>query len=315
MKPVLSILASLALSVLASTGAWAIDPALVIAESARAKLTISDYEAEIDKLPKAARAEFAASRLRLTQFLDTLYTSRVLAADARASGLDRDPLVARQIAIQIDRMLATARYAQIDAASGAQFDKNIEQYTTRAREIYASTKGKYGVPEQVRAAHILFKIKNGNDAEALKKAEQVRAKAVAGANFNTLAREFSEDTSVTRNGGELGFFELNAMDPAFAKAAFAMKTQGELSAPVKSAFGYHIILFEDRRPAGVKSFDEVKPEILSDLRKRAVDEGRAAAVRNVFSDPTLKVDNALIDQIYSEGAVATDALNAQFLKP
>ena len=88
-----------------------------------------------------------------------------------------------------------------------------------------------------------------------------------------------------------------------------------MSAPVKSAFGYHIILFEDRRPARFKSFDEVKPEILADLRKRAVDDGRAAAVRDVFSDPTLKVDNALIDQIYSEGAAATDALNAQFLKP
>ena len=287
----------------------------MIAESARAKLTIADYEAEIDKLPKAAKAEFAASRLRLTQFLDTLYTSRVLAADARASGLDRDPLVARQIAIQIDRMLATARYAQLDAAASAQFEKNIEQYTARAREIYASTKSKYGVAEQVRAAHILIKIKNGNDAEALKKAEEIRAKAVAGANFNTLAREFSEDTSVTRNGGELGFFGANAMDPAFAGAAFAMKTKGELSAPVKSAFGYHVILYEDRRPSGVRSFDEVKSEILDELRKRAIDESRAAAVRDVFSDPTLKVDNTLIDKIYSEGATATDALNAQALKP
>jgi peptidyl-prolyl cis-trans isomerase C len=295
--------------------ASAIEPSAVIAESARAKVTIADYEAEIDKLSPAARAEFAANHLRLTQFLDTLYTSRVLAADARASGLDKDPLIARQIAIQTDRMLAAARYAQLEAAAVAQFDKSIDQYTARAREIYAATKPKYAVTEQVRAAHILIKVKDGNDAEARKKAEDVRARALAGANFNALAREFSDDPSVGRNGGELGFFTAAAMDPGFSAAAFAMKTPGELSAPVKSAFGYHVILYEDRRPAGFRPFDEVKPEILDDLRKRVKDDARAAAVRDVFSDPTLKVDNDLIERIYVEGATATEALHAPLSKP
>ena len=61
-----------------------IDPDEVIAESARAKVTVADYEAELAKLPPATRAEFAANALRLTQYLDKLYISRVLAADARA---------------------------------------------------------------------------------------------------------------------------------------------------------------------------------------------------------------------------------------
>ena len=300
---------------LAGARAWAIGPNEVIAESARAKVTMADYEAEIDKLPPVSRAEFAANKLRLTQFLDTLYTSRVLAADARASGLDKDPLLARQIAIQVDRLLAAARYAQLEAAAGAQFDKSIDQYTPRAREIYAATRSKYAVPEQVRVAHILVKIKDGNADAALKRAGEARAKALAGADFATLAREYSDDPSVARNGGELGFFEMKTMDAAFAAAAFAMTKKGELSQPVKSSFGYHIILFEDRRPAATKTFDEAKGEILSDLRKRAVDDARGAAVRDVFSDPTLKVNNALIDQINIEGANATEALRSQLPKP
>ena len=118
----------------ASINTWAVvDPTLVIAESARAKVTVADYDAELDKLSPAARAEFAANRLRLTQFLDTLYSTRVLAADARKSGLDRDPVLARQIAIQVDRMLAAARYAQLDAEASARFDKAIDAYTARAR--------------------------------------------------------------------------------------------------------------------------------------------------------------------------------------
>jgi hypothetical protein len=59
----------------------------------------------------------------------------------------------------------------------------------------------------------------------------------------------------------------------------------------------------------------VKAEILEDLRKRVKDDARAAAVRDVFSDPTLKVNNALIDQIYTEGAVATEAIRAPLAKP
>jgi peptidyl-prolyl cis-trans isomerase C len=309
-------MALLPLLAFASIQAWAaVDPALVIAESARARVTVADYDAELDKLPPAARAEFAANRLRLTQFLDTLYSARVLAADARKSGLDRDPVLARQIAIQVDRMLAAARYAQLDAEASARFDKAIDAYTARAGEIYATTKSRYAVNEQVRAAHILIKTRGGSDADTLKRAEEVRAKAVAGANFNALAREYSDDPSVASNGGELGFFEMKTMDPAFAAAAFAMKTKGELSAPVKSAFGYHIILFEDRRPAGFRSFDEVKGEILSDMRKRAIDDNRAATTREIFSDPTLKVDKELIERIYVEGANATEALHAPAAKP
>jgi peptidyl-prolyl cis-trans isomerase C len=308
-------LALLTVLAFASTHVCAVvDPALVIAESARAKVTVADYDAELDKLPPAARAEFAANRLRLTQFLDTLYSTRVLAADARKSGLDRDPVLARQIAIQVDRMLAAARYAQLDVEASARFDKAIDAYTDRAREIYATTKSKYAIAEQVRAAHILIKSR-ANEADTLKRVEEVRAKALAGANFNALAREYSDDPSATSNGGELGFFEMKTMDPAFAAAAFAMKTKGELSAPVKSAFGWHLILFEDRRPAGVRSFDEVKGEILSDLRKRAIDDNRAAATRDIFSDPTLKVDKDLIERIYVEGANATEALHAPLAKP
>ena len=203
--------------------AWAVDPAAVIAESARAKVTVADYDAELDKLSPAARSEFAANRLRLTQFLDTLYTSRVLAADARASGLDRDPLLARQIAIQIDRMLATARYAQLDAAAGAKFDKAIDQYTARAREIYASTKSRYAIAEQVRAAHILI---NGDSAESRKKSEEVRAKALAGADFNALAREYSQDPSVDAQRWRTGLLRCEGDGPAICRRGVRDDHQG-----------------------------------------------------------------------------------------
>jgi peptidyl-prolyl cis-trans isomerase C len=284
----------------------ALDPSEVIAESARARLTIGDYQAEVAKLPATLRAEFAANPLRLRQYLDNLYMLRVLAADARAQGLEKDPVLARQIALQVDRMLAQARVDRIEAAAAADFDRNGESYVARARELYLVNRDQYAIPERVRAAHILIKVVDGNRDAALRKAETIRAQALApGADFAKLAREFSDDPKAATNGGELGYFAASAMDPAFAAAAFALQKPGDISAPVLSKFGYHIIRLEDRRPATIRTFDEMKSELLAQLRKKAVDDARAAAQRQIFSDPTLKVNAALIEQINSEAAAAS----------
>jgi len=154
--------------------------------------------------------------------------------------------------------------------------------------------------EQVKAAHILVKIDDGNKAAALTKATEIRARLAAGADFAQVARESSNDPTVSKNNGELGYFEAKTMDPAFAAAAFAMTKPGEISAPVLTSFGYHIILFQGRRPAGIRTFDEVKPELMADLKGKAVAEAKAEATRRIFSDPTLKVDVELIDRINAE---------------
>ena len=297
---------ALAALLVVSTHALALEPNDVIAESARVRLTLADYEAELAKLPGEARKEFAANALRLKQYLDNLAIARVLAADARAEGLDKDPVLARQIATQVDKLLAQAQVERIEAAAAAEFDKSADKYTKRVRELYDVNRAKYAVPEQVRAAHILVSIKEGNRDAALAKATEIRAKALAGAEFAQLAREFSNDPTASKNGGELGFFDAKAMDPAFASVAFAMTRKGEISAPVLSKFGYHIILFEDRRPARVRSFEEVKPELMAEQKKQALADARAEATRKIFSDPTLKVNTELIERLQVEAAARSD---------
>ena len=281
----------------------------VIAESSRARITVAEYEAEVTKLPPELRGEFAASLLRLRQYLDNMYMSRVLAADARAAGLDKDPAIMREIAGQIEKVLAKARVDRIDAAAAAEFDRSLDKYVARARELYAVNRTSYSTPEQVRAAHILVAVKDGDRGAALRRAEELRAKAQGGADFGALAREFSDDPTAARNGGELGFFDAKAMDPAFAAAAFAMTRKGEISAPVLTKFGYHVILFEDRRPAGKRSFESVQPEIMADLKAKALADARAEATRQIFADPTLKVNVELIQRIHDEAARNSDTSN------
>ena len=156
-------------------------------------------------------------------------------------------------------------------------------------------KEKYRVPEEVQASHILFDPRpNGADA-ALARAKEARAKLVAGADFATLAKEISDDASAKTNLGELGWFGPGKMDPDFTKAAFALKTAGDISEPVKSRFGYHLIRLEGRRPARQLSFEEVKDQIISDLRTRYVEDQREAKLVSIREDPKMKIDQQAVD--------------------
>ena len=136
---------------------------------------------------------------------------------------------------------------------------------------YAAEKDKYTVPEQRHARHILFRVRETDSdavrAEKKKKAEEVLALArKKGADFAALARKYSEGPS-RKNGGDLGFFTRKSMVKPFADAVFSMKP-GTVSGIVETPFGYHIIKLEAVRPARVRSLQEVRGEIVAELKRQ-----------------------------------------------
>jgi len=145
------------------------------------------------------------------------------------------------------------------------------------QQYYKENVDQFSQPETVRASHILVKIEEGAD-ETAKAAAQTKAKEILtkvqaeGSDFAALAKENSDCPSKNK-GGDLGFFPREgAMVEPFAKAAFDMKV-GDTSDLVETQFGYHIIKVTERKPAAVKSFDEVKTEItetLTNTKKREV---------------------------------------------
>jgi peptidyl-prolyl cis-trans isomerase C len=280
--------------------AAAADEAPTIAESPRGRITLADYDAEIAKLPEAARSQFAANRSRLVQLLNSLYLNRAVATDARALGIDRDPIVARQIELLVEKTLTQARIEKLDRDTGAAFDANPEKFVARARELYTTTSEKFRTPEKVRVSHILVKIGTGGDAAAKDRAEDLRAKVAAGAIFADLAREASDDPTAKRNGGDLGFIVASQVDPAFAAAAFALKTTGELSPVTKSAFGYHVIQLQGRQPAAQRSFDQARKEIMAEIRQALIESERTLYQGSMFTDPPVKVNEELIEKINAD---------------
>lgn len=134
------------------------------------------------------------------------------------------------------------------------------------RDYYQQHLSEYTLPERVKAAHILIKTDKRSDDEAQELAKQVRAEALTGNDsFADLAKKYSEDASVQRNNGDLGFFTRGKMAKPFEDAVFAMQKSGDISSVVKTQFGYHIIRFDQKQSGRVQPFTAVKETIKKQL--------------------------------------------------
>jgi peptidyl-prolyl cis-trans isomerase C len=139
------------------------------------------------------------------------------------------------------------------------------------RKVYNEQVKPMGATEEVRARHILFRA-DPNDAKALAEAE-ARARAALervkkGEDFAALATELTEDPSGKENGGDLEYFTKDQMVPEFANVAFQM-FPGQVSNPIRTQFGWHIIKLEDRRNRPVPEFDKVRDQIESFVVRRS----------------------------------------------
>ena len=163
------------------------------------------------------------------------------------------------------------RYLEIDPKA---FKGEVEVTEKEIQSYYEYNADRYSQPKQVKARHILFKV-NEDDSEEVKntvkkKAEKVLEKARKGEDFASLAEEYSEGPTKSK-GGDLGYFKAGQMEKPFEEAAFALK-KGEISDLVQTRFGYHIILVEDIKEAGMTPLENVKGEIRATLANNLATE-------------------------------------------
>jgi len=222
------------------------------------KITAAEFDRILETLPPEARPRFRGSARR--QFAENIVRVKLLAQEARRRKLDESDAFRTQLKFHTDNLLA-----------------NLEVATTKpdeadVRKYYEQHKSEY---ERVRVRHILIRMKGSpvpnrpeardlSEDEALAKANEIRKKLLAGEDFAALAKSESDDTGSAARGGELGFVVRGQTLPSFEQAAFRLGS-GEISEPVKTQFGYHIIQVEERV---TKTFEEIRP----DLEKRMVPE-------------------------------------------
>jgi peptidyl-prolyl cis-trans isomerase D len=135
---------------------------------------------------------------------------------------------------------------------------SVEINETELKQFYADNQSQFVGPEQRKASHILIE---GDDEQALAQIEAIAERLANGEEFAALAAETSQDTGSAAQGGDLGYFGRDVMDPAFEEAVFALQSEGDVSEPVKTEFGYHLIKLTGIQQPDVEAFDQVRAEV------------------------------------------------------
>ncbi len=174
------------------------------------------------------------------------------------------------------------RYAEF---SYADFTGKVKVDDTEISEYFETHSKEFKVEKTVEASHILFKTETGDTEEEVEKkrakAEEVLKMAKEGKDFAQLANEYSEDPGNNGRGGHLGAFRKEAMVKPFSDKAFSMKA-GEISEPVRTQFGWHVIKVEKINEASEKKLDEVKEEIRKKLAEEKAKEMAFDEVQTLY---------------------------------
>jgi len=167
--------------------------------------------------------------------------------------------------------MVSVEYVELSAADLASGEEPSEE---ELQEFYQSRSQQFSLPEERKLRHILLTIPEGADeteVEALrKKAEDLVQRLRGGESFEQLAREVSEDPGSAEMGGDLGFIARGAMEADFDQVAFSLKV-GDVSDPVLTSFGFHIIKVDEIRPGKTKPFEEVRAELLKEYQRDAAE--------------------------------------------
>jgi peptidyl-prolyl cis-trans isomerase C len=211
--------------------------------------------------------------------LDRMIDSKLVVADGRKNKVSDDPAFKKRMAF-VEEQVTQDFWLQREIAKKVTSEKMQQRYEERLKSMPSE--------EEVHARHILVSTED--------EAKTVIADLKKGATFDKLAKEKSTDKASGAEGGDLGWFKKTDMVKEFAEAAFALK-KGDLSeTPIKTQFGYHVILLEDRRQAPPPSFEELSEQIREELAREAVtgmlDQLRAGAKIEKFNIDGSKLDPA-----------------------
>jgi len=277
----------------AAAQAPSIDPDTVVATVGGQDITEADlgFAAEdmaqdLAQMPPDQRRPF---------LLRVLIDMKVMSNAAREAGMDKTDLFAKRLSYLEERALRRAYFA--DAIAGSVTEQSV-------RDAYDAFTADFQPQEEIHARHIL--VKTEDEAKAIK------AEIDGGADFATLAKENSIDPGAA-NGGDLGFFGKGMMVPPFEQAAFALTEPGQVSDPVQSQFGWHIIKLEEKRMSAPPAFEQVAQQLQQQALMKAFGDKVDALMDGVeidIADPALAAALNAQDQAADDAGAAAEESDA-----
>jgi peptidyl-prolyl cis-trans isomerase C len=235
-------------------------------------ITAAQLQGRLDALDPYSRSRFSAPEQK-RKFLENMVRFEVLAREAQNRGYDRDPEVQRALKNQ---MISTLLQKELDDKLKPEDVPNPE-----VERYYREHPDEYKQPEQVRVSQI-FTSDATRAERAAAAARGLKGKPEAEKAFRELVAQLSEDEDSKSRGGDLTFFDrTTAMYPRpLVEAAFALTDVGQVSAPVKTERGYHVLMLTQRRPG----FTRALPEVTRDIRRQLIRDRRAKKMEELVAE-------------------------------
>lgn len=243
-------------------------------------LTQGEIDAAFSKISAEYRLPFIRNGERVNRMIGDLLRIKIVAADAIAAGYDEDPLVKNRVSMAAEKELAAAWMAKVKA------DTPEADYEALAHEYFLANPDAFMTEELVDVSHILVNNEDRSTEEALALATSLREQLQEDpSRFDELIMEFSDDPSKGSNNGRFARMRRGKMVKSFEEVSFAMEHPGDISEPVETTYGYHIIRLNAKSPPRPIPFESVKADAMAQAREKHLEDYRSRYLRRLLSDP------------------------------
>ena len=251
----------------------------ILARAGEITLTQGEIDAAFDRVPAGYRAAFIRDGGRVDQLISSMMQSKALAAAAREAQFDTRPLVQKRVAFAADKELAEAWLAQVVA------DAPEADYELLAKEYYLAHPEEFVSSVTLDVSHILVNKQDRSESAALELINSIRQQIVEDpSRFDDLVREHSDDPSAANNGGRFPAMRKGQMVREFERAAFALENPGDLSEPVATNYGYHIIRLNGKGGGEPLPFENVKRELVQKRRENYLKEYQLRYIKQLTAE-------------------------------
>jgi peptidyl-prolyl cis-trans isomerase C len=256
------------------------DDSKIVAEIDGEKITLSEFNRELDKIPMEVKM-FVATQMGKRNYLERLIMKRLLIKEAKKENIEKEKEFQERLSEIKDQLL-------IEMLLKKKLVQDVKIDEGEIKKYYEAHKEEFKKPEEINTRHILLKTEE--------EAKQVQERLTKGEDFIELAKRYSIDPSAKTTGGEIGFHPRGSLVPEYEEEAFKLKRVGQVSGIVKTRFGYHIIRLEGVKPPSYATYEEVKELI----RQKLIQEKQGQLLENYINELKKNAKIKVNEEIFKE---------------
>jgi len=258
-----------------------------LARQGEVVLTQAEIDAAFSEIPPEHRLMFIRDGAKVERLVRNLLRIKLLANEARKAAYDEEVLVKLRLGLAQEAELAKDWIEKIVD------DAPPVDYETIAYEKYLVDPDAWKAEGRVDVSHILISSESRSDEAAEQLAVELWDELqLDPSRFDSMVQEYSDDPSKTANGGRFPNVKKDDMVKPFEEAAFAMENAGDISPPVETPYGFHIIRLNADMAGDVPPFDEIKAVAMEQVRENYLEDYRARYMKKLLADPLVLPDGA-----------------------